>query len=238
MIEEFAGFPNEYILLGSTYPDTTAITSENSQLFGYHWDGLWLGINGFPAYIADIHDYEIEVSPGVFEVETQIHIPAILNADENFEGINISLEYIYDEDFNSRLVGINREAYVLNDALIVPKEKIKLLPGDRVLLLYESFNELTDEEFFVVNPDAEFTIETGNNDLQLEYDELEPGNYQIGFLLTDHAQNDTLIFDNQIYVVEPSSVAESFAAGGIKNVPQPCKSDDDNRLSELFRRTL
>ena len=221
LIEEFEGFPNEYILLGSTFPDTFAVTSGNAELYGYRWDGLWLGINGYPAYISDIHDYELETSPGVFEIETQIHIPAILNPDENFDGIDISLEYIYDEEFNTRLVGINREPYLLAGQLVVPKEKIKLVPGDRVMLLYESFNDVTDEEFFVIDEDAVFTIEVDNNDLELEYDELEPGNYQLGFLLTDHSQNDTLIFEDAIYTIEPNSVTETFAAGGIKMFPNP-----------------
>ncbi|MGB3546816.1 MAG: T9SS type A sorting domain-containing protein [Saprospiraceae bacterium] len=210
-------------MLGSTFPDSSSLMGENGELFAYQWDGLWLGINGYPAYITELHDYEIEVSPGVFEIETQVHIPAILNPDDNFEGTNIILEYTYDEEFNTKLTGINREPYLLQDGvtMVVPKQKIFLVPGDRVMLLYESFNDVTDEEFFVIDEDAIFEIETGNSDLELEYAFLEAGNYQLGYLLTDQSQNDTLIFDPMLFVVEPDAVTERFAAGGFKLFPNP-----------------
>ncbi|GLR18002.1 clostripain-related cysteine peptidase [Portibacter lacus] len=219
LIEEFEGFPNEYIFLGATFPDTIVSNDDGTETYAYKWDGAWLGINGYPAYISDIQDYEVEDEDGNFQYHTRVHIPAILHPDTENER-DIIISYSYDEDFNITLESIVPEVYG-DSVRIVPKERLELVPGDVVQLLYESFNEVTDEEFFVVDDGAVFTIENGNDDLMLEYDELFEGNYKLGYILMDHSQNDTIIFDDKVFTVTSTSVEETFADHNIAMFPNP-----------------
>ena len=220
LMEEFEEYPNELILLGSTFPDTV-IENSQSEIYGYNWDGLWLGINGYPAYISDIHDYEVENDQGQIEYFTRLHIPAILNPGGEDEK-DISIAYSYDEDFNITLESIIPETYSeVGETNIVAKERVNLKPGDKVQLLYESFNTMTDEEFFVVNDEAIFTIKTGNEDLVLEYDELEEGKYHLGYVLMDYSQNDTIIIDTTTFVVSYSSNSEIHKFNEIELYPNP-----------------
>lgn len=226
LVEEFPGMPDEFIILGSTFPDTSAFVADDEEIFAYEFDGMWLGINGFPAYIADIHEYEVEDENGNVEYFVQIQIPALLNyVDDDNLGQEIMISYRYDEDFNITFEGIIPEAYDDEGFLVTSKERINLVPGDVVQLTYESFNEVTDEEFFVIDDDAVITIENGNSDLMLEYDDLFVGNYRIGYLLTDHSQNDTLIFDENIYSVISDAVTGNFASGNISMFPNPAGAE-------------
>jgi len=117
--------------------------------------------------------------------------------------------------------------------MIVPKKRVFLQPNDKVQLLYEGFNEVTDEEFFVVDDDAIIMIENGNEDLMLEYDKLENGNYQIGYLLEDHSQNDTLIFDPTTYIVSTSSVESITNLNHYQIFPKPTSHTFSLKINEL-----
>ncbi len=219
LVEEFEGFPNEYIMLGSTYPDTIVINPNGTETYAYKWDGYWLGINGYPAYITDIHDFELEDSLGNIHNYTRIHIPAIQNPGEENER-DIVLAYRYDQDFNIVLESIVPEVYG-DSVMITPKERIKLQKGEKVQLLYESYDFVADEWFEVVDESAIFTIVNGNEDLHLEYDELFEGNYHIGYVLMDHSQNDTVIFDSKVFVVSETSDITSFEENDIAMFPNP-----------------
>jgi len=231
LIEEFPGSPDEFILLGSTFPDTAVFVAADEEIFAYEFDDEWLGINGFPAYISDIHEYEVVNDAGETELFTQVHIPALLNPTDTSEGKTIMLGYRYDENFNVTMESILPESYDANGTLIPGKERINLVPGDVVQLTYESFNEVTDEQFFVIDDDAVITIENGNEDLMLEYDRLFPGEYKIGFHLEDHSRNDTLIFDSKVFTVIIDGVVENFADNNIAMYPNPASVDltIDNR---------
>lgn len=218
--EELAGSPNEYILLGSTFPDSIASIDENTDSYYYFWDEQWLGINGHPAYISDIHDYELEDEDGNLRTYHRIHIPAILNyetADEK----NIMIGYRFDDEFNITLESIIHEHNGASASRIVPKERISLQPGDQVQLVYEVFNEVSDEEFFYAKPGAVIDITNGNEDLHLEHDQLEPGRYQIGFAIMDHSHNDTLLFVDEVFEIMASNTAENFRDNGIELFPNP-----------------
>lgn len=104
---------------------------------------------------------------------------------------------------------------------LVQKERILLQPGDEIQLIYEVFNEDTDEEYFYEKPGANFTIVSGNEDLVLAYSRLEPGTYNIGFAILDHSHNDTLIFDETPYLVLANGTAETFAQHQIEMFPNP-----------------
>ncbi|WP_020570360.1 clostripain-related cysteine peptidase [Neolewinella persica] len=226
LVEEFPGMPDEFIILGSTFPDTSAFVAEDEEIFAYEFDGMWLGINGFPAYISDLYEYEVEDENGNVEFFTRIQIPALLNyVDDDNLGEEIMISYRYDENFNITFENIIPQTYDVDGFMIPGKRRINLVPGDVVQLTYESFNEVTDEEFFVIDDDAVITIENGNEDLMLEYDNLFVGNYRIGYLLTDHSQNDTLIFDDNIFSVISDAVTESFANGNIAMYPNPVNAD-------------
>lgn len=225
LVEEFPGFPDEFIMLGSTFPDTAVFVGEGEEIFAYEFDGEWLGIDGFPAYITDIHEYEVVNEDGETEIFTQVHIPAHLNPTDTTEGRTIMLAYSYDENFNVTMESIHPETYDAGGTLIPGKERVNLVPGDVVQLTYESFNEVTDEQFFVIDDDAKITIENGNEDLMLEHDRLFPGEYKIGFHLEDHSRNDTLIFYSEVFTVLADGVVENFANNNIAMYPNPADID-------------
>jgi len=210
---------NEVELLGSTFPDTCRDFGDGSKAYAYVWDELWLGINGYPAYIADIFEYEADNEAGLNTLYTRVKIPAILTRKGDTSEQDIILSYVYDDAFNIQLESIVPESY--GDAvLLTAKERVNLNPGDKVQLLYEGFNNVTGEDFDVVNDDAVFTIETGNSDLHLEHDFLEEGDYILGYRLTDFSQNDTIIYDTRTYSISTSTV-ETFAANNIELFPNP-----------------
>lgn len=218
--EEFSGEPNEYILLGSTFPDSIANIDENTDEYYYFWDEQWLGLNGHPAYISDIHDYEIEDEDGNISKFHRIHIPAILNNDTPDEK-NIMIAFRFDEEYNITLEGIMHEHNGEAASRVVPKERILLQPGDEIQLLYEIFDEVTDEEFFYEKPGASFIIQNGNEDLDLDYNQLEDGNYKIGFAILDHSHNDAIIFADEVFQVISSTTVETFSDNNIQMYPNP-----------------
>lgn len=222
LVEEFPGMPDEFIILGSTFPDTSAFVADDEEIFAYEFDGMWLGINGFPAYISDIYEYEVEDEDGNIAYFARVQIPALLNyVDDDNLGEAIMISYRYDEDFNITFESIIPQTYDADGFMIPGKRRINLVPGDVVQLTYESFNEVTDEEFFVIDDDAVITIENGNEDLMLEYDDLFAGNYRIGYLLTDHSQNDTLIFDSKVFSVTIDGIVNNFSDNNISMYPNP-----------------
>jgi len=211
---------DEFVLLGSTFPDTCYYLEDGSEVFGYMWDEYWLSINSYPAYIADIYDYEIVDEIGDTTFMTRVQIPAVLNPAS--EDKDIILSYVFDDNFdNITLESIVPEIYGEAVALTA-RERIQLKPGDQIQLLYEGFNEATDEEFYVVDDAAIFDIENGESDLDLDYDLLEEGDYILGYLLTDYSQNDTIIYDSKTFGILNSTV-ESFAANNITLSPNPTK---------------
>lgn len=220
LIEELLGFPDEFIMLGSTHVDTVVTDDDGMDTYVYLWDEHWLGINGHPAYISDIHDFEVEENGNITQY-TRIHIPMVKNLgldDEEF----LVVSYRYDTDFNYELESIIPEPYENeNGEMIIPKQRVFLESGDVIQLLYEGFNEVTDEEFFIVDDNAIISIENGNSDLELEIDRLELGNYQLGFLLEDHSQNDTLVFDSRVFVVDVEGVTAIDNENHFELFPNP-----------------
>lgn len=118
----------------------------SSSRFAYYWDEQWLGINGIPAYISDIFEYRAPNEAGDTVLYTRIHIPAVMNPDADGFGKDIILSYVYDENFNVTLESIVPDVYG-EEVKLTARERINLQAGDRVQLLYEAFNEITDEDF-------------------------------------------------------------------------------------------
>ncbi|MGB4958660.1 MAG: clostripain-related cysteine peptidase, partial [Saprospiraceae bacterium] len=221
LIKELEGTAREYLMLGSTYPDTVAFHNDGSATYAYRWDDQWLSLNGHPAYISDIFSFDVVDSLGKEKALTRILIPAVKNLETTSEEFLI-LSYTFDEDFKYTLESIIPEPVSDGSGgMIVPKRRVSLKAGDKIQLLYEAFNEDTDEEFFVVNDDDIITITNGNSDLKLGYSDLSSGRYQIGFLLEDHSQNDTLIFDDKVFVIQASGLDKIINDNNFKIYPNP-----------------
>jgi hypothetical protein len=220
LIEEFQDIPNEYILLGSAYPDTAVVNPDETVTYGYLWDGYWLGLNGYPAYISDIQYHEVEDENGNFDYGfTRLQMPAVLNlntADEK----DIIITFTFDDDFNYELESILREPY--GPSRLPSKERIQLKPNDEIQLLYEVFDDETNDSYFVINNNQIIEIENGNEDLYLEYDQLPEGRYHLGFVLMDHSQNDTVIYDPKVHIVENTrTVDNGILEYQINVIPNP-----------------
>jgi cysteine peptidase C11 family protein/type IX secretion system substrate protein len=211
LMEEIENDPEEYILLGSTVPDTVITNTDNSKIFSYQWDEEWLSVNGFPAYVADIQSFDVLDSEGsISHTFTRIHIPAILNPN-SANPKKIVLDFKYDENFNFELEGIDREPYKSpSGSVVTSKDRIHLKSGDEVQLVYEIFNAKTHEGMFVPEPNAIINIENGNEDLVLGHDKLSAGKYHIGFVLMDHAHNDTVIYDPMLREITTTSTNEAL----------------------------
>lgn len=221
LIKELEGTSRQYLMLGSTYPDTVAYHSDGSATYAYQWDDQWLSLNGHPAYISDIFPYDVVDSLGNAKEHTRIMIPAVKNLETSSEEFLI-ISYSFDENFNYTLESIIPEPFSDGSGgMIVPKRRVNLKAGDKIQLLYEAFNEDTDEEFFVVNDDAIINISKGNSDLKLGYSDLSSGRYQIGFLLEDYSQNDTLIFDDKVFVIQASGLGKIINDNNFKFYPNP-----------------
>lgn len=219
LLEHLPGNPDELFLLGSTLPDTSIAMPGNTEIFGYFWDGLWLGINGDPVYIADIYEYEDEDEFGNPHNYIRVLVPAIWYPKDGGEK-DVIISYRIDEDYNFTQESIVPETY--GDNVLVPgKERIELVPGDQIQPVYEIINLSTDEEFYAVDDNIIFTIENGNEDLDLAYDYLPPGDYEMGVHLLDHSHNDTLIIDDKIFTVITTSEAQSFAYNNVEMYPIP-----------------
>lgn len=215
------GEAGDVLLLGATLPDVEDPAADGSgTTYAYLWDGFWLGINGFPAYIADIFEYGIEQADGTETYYTRVKILAVLNPDADGNGQDIIISYFREGDeADFQVESIVPETYGEN-VMLTAKERIQLKAGDRVQLLYEGFNPSTGEDFYAIDEAAIFTIENGNQDLELDYDPLDYGDYTLGFQLLDYAQNDTILFDpNPVFL--STSTVNNFADNGIQMYPNP-----------------
>jgi len=221
---EEGGIAGDVLLLGATLPDVEEPMADGSgTIYAYEWDGSWLGINGFPAYIADIFEYGIDNDDGTETYYTRVKVLAVLNPDEDGFGQDIIISYFRQGDeADFEVESIVPETYGDN-VMLTAKERISLKPGDRVQLLYEGFNPVIDEDFYAIDDAAIFTIENGNQDLELGYDLLDYGDYTLGFQLLDYAQNDTILFDPNPFVLS-TSTDETFADNNIEMFPNPAKN--------------
>ncbi len=215
------GVEGDVLLLGATLPDVEDPAADGSgTTYAYLWDGFWLGINGFPAYIADIFEYGIEQADGTETYYTRVKVLATLNPDADGNGQDIIISYFREGDEADFAVeSIVPETYGDN-VMLTAKERIQLKAGDRVQLLYEGFNPITGEDFYAIDDAAIFTIENGNQDLELDFDPLDYGDYTLGFQLLDFSQNDTILFDpNPVFL--STATVNNFVDNGIEMYPNP-----------------
>jgi len=223
LLEEVTGSPSQYLLLGSALPDTSTVLANGSTVYGYEWDEHWIGISGHPAYISDIQEFEAFDDNNLLYKYTQLHIPAILKS-EGKNDTEIVLTYDLFEDGSYILEEVRGEHY--GEEIITPsRENIQLNSGDAIQLLYEVIDINEKSSSFIANEDAIININNGLDDLVLEYDRLAIGNYHLGFVLMDHAHNDTIIYDPLVRKVTTTSnkeIANSLSTVSI--YPNPTKN--------------
>jgi len=223
LAKEMLGTQNKYELLGAASQDTIISNLNGTETYAYKWDDHWLGIKGHPVYIADFHSFSQEDNMGNPQNYTRIQIPAILNPGTAGEK-DIKLIYRYDEKRNMSLESIFPNPIFISDSLqYAGKERIKLISGDVVQFVYEVWDNVLNENYFVPNPTAQITIVTGNSDLQLTENRLPQGNYQIGYILKDHSQNETIIFDPTVFSVGLNAIDKGFLANQIFMFPNPAE---------------
>ncbi len=233
---------NDFLTLGAVLPDALRYSADGRLLIEYEWDQEWLGIGGHPVNIQNIKqttNADTRMAPGGLPnmedaVEgpcgnnclgvpdrtrgpgtmTTITIPAVLNPDEGFFGRDVYLNYIQTEDEGYELISIipQREEGEPNQG---QKIRLNLVPGDRVMLLYDGFNEVKNDLFDAVDPDAVFTIENGNEDLALEPILLPLGSeYRVAFELIDFSQQNTIIYDPRNFVTSEIMVGDVATTTG------------------------
>ncbi|MFK7983672.1 MAG: clostripain-related cysteine peptidase, partial [Saprospiraceae bacterium] len=220
---------NDFLTLGAVQPDRLRYSNDGRLLIEYDWDQEWLGIGGHPVNIQNIKQTASDgrllpintgggctscpdLTRGGDGFITTITIPAILNPDEDFFGRDVYLNYVKTEN-GYELISIipQREEGEPNQG---QKERLNLVSGDRVMLLYDGFNEVSDELFEAVAPDAVFTIENGNQDLNLEPILLPLGaEFRIAFELIDFSQQNTIIYDPRNFAASEIMLGDIVANG-------------------------
>jgi 5-hydroxyisourate hydrolase-like protein (transthyretin family) len=197
-----------------------------------------LSLNGFPAYVADIQFIDVEDEEGNFDFGFyRIHIPAILNPGTDQEK-EIQFTFRFNDGFDHELESIMRERYG-DTTLVTGKDRIRLQPGDQVQLEYEIFDVETNEAFFVPEPGAIIEIVNGNEDIDLQHIQLPEGRYHLGFVVMDHFQNDTLIYDPTVHVVTTVDTDDPLREEMTVTLsPNPAASILQVQFSEVVSGTL
>ena len=174
--------------LGVMLPDAVENTNQGVSI-QYKWDGQWMGLNGNPASIADMYETEFEDDQGQLYPVTMVEIPVLLN-DEI-----VTLEFIIDED----------GTYELNDILpepdefgLMPKETITIERGDVITMLYEQYNNQTDESTWIEG--RKFKVNS-DEDIHFEMINLAKGSYLIGYSITDIHQNEEFFLNETVFEV-------------------------------------
>ncbi|MEM6321556.1 MAG: clostripain-related cysteine peptidase [Bacteroidota bacterium] len=241
---------NDFLTLGAVEPDALRYSADGRLLIEYEWDQEWLGIDGFPVNIASIKQTALTRGGGPFQesegennddrpeiegtgsisgirrggsVQKTIVVPAVLNPDEDFFGQDVYLNYLAVENGYELISVVPKR--VQGEPNVGQKIRLSLNPGDRVMLLYDGFNEVTDESFDAVDQDAVFTIETGNEDLNLEPILLPlQSEFQLGFQLTDFSQQDTIIFDPRTFETTEIDAGQVLTSTGAATI-DVCSGD-------------
>lgn len=203
---------DEFVTLGTVLPDAIKYAADGRMLVEYEWDQEWLGIGGYPVNIQSIKVTSSSANTFLAAgnlnansndernpVYTSLTIPAVLNPDATFFGTDVHLNYtMTDDGYDLTSIIPQIEPGETNHG---QKERISLKPGDRVMLLYDGFDHVKNETFDVVDTEAVFSIENGNDDLNLEHILLPLGaEFQIAFELIDFAQQNTIIYDSRDFV--------------------------------------
>jgi hypothetical protein len=178
-------------ILGVMLPTELFYDQQGGLVMQHEWTGEWIGINGYPAYIAEIFvESYVDPGTGAEQVLYIITIPAVLNGED------IILTYSIDDNGYYKLENILPE---VGEDGIFERRDIEIQPGDQLSLLYEGFNINTGEEYW-----SEGDLMTINSfeDIELTISPLDPGAYVLGFLVTDFAQNENIVIGEEPYFID------------------------------------
>ncbi|MFT4566209.1 MAG: hypothetical protein ACI9FN_001163 [Saprospiraceae bacterium] len=191
LIDATDALDGEVEILGVMLPDLLESNEEGGINIGHEWDGTWIGINDYPAYISDISvEGYIDEETGIEEELVIITIPAVLNDND------VILTYAIDAEGSYELISIIPE---VEEDGIYKREQIKIKRGDYISLLYEGYDINTDEQFW---SEGDIMTLDSEDDLELTISELDPGTYMMGFLLTDYSRNETFVLGEEPYAVD------------------------------------
>ncbi len=178
-------------ILGVMLPTELFYDQDLGLVMQHEWTGEWIGINGYPAYIAEIFlESYVDQVTGTEQVLYIITIPAVLNDED------VILTYSIDEDGFYVLESILPE---VDEDGIFERRQIEIQPGDQLSLLYEGFNIDTDEEYW---SEGEIMYLNSEADIELTISPLDPGAYILGYLVSDFAQNENVVIGEEPYFVD------------------------------------
>jgi hypothetical protein len=236
---------NDFLTLGAVLPDRLRYAKDGRLLIEYDWDQEWLGIGGYPVNIQNVKQTGLggergsifgpggstagQLSTRGSDVMLTLTIPAVINPDEDFFGRDVYLNYVQKPEGGYRLISIipQREEGKPNNG---QKERVQLKTGDKVMLLYDGFNEKTDELFDAVDPEAVFTIQNGNSDLDLDPILLPLGaEFRIAFELIDFSQKNTIVYDSRNFVSSEIMLGNVVANGGATDLTI-CTGDGEDDI--------
>lgn len=169
---------DEQIIIGSipTEPDEKGILREE-------WDGTWFTIgDDKKELIAPVTDFqELDDEKDVYWVE----IPAQIQFKDDDEWIDVTLYFLLD--FNEKeVLGEFIYAFEFSDNGV---REIELDKGDSLRPVYVLIDKNGDE-FLVASEDVNDILKIKNTDeLIVGLDDVDEGNYLIGFTATDYADN-------------------------------------------------
>jgi hypothetical protein len=168
----------EQVIIGSI----PAEPDEKGRL-SVEWDGAWFTIgDGKKEFICPIANFEeLDDAQDAYWAE----VPAQVKLRDTDEWLDVTLFFIVD--FNGEeVVGDFVYAFENSDA---GHREIDLDTGDQLRPVYYFIGE-NDEEGLIASDDKEDIITLGDvDDLKVGRDDVDPGSYLIGFVVTDYAGN-------------------------------------------------
>lgn len=145
-----------------------AVEEDADGNVSYTWDGQWVTMNGnYVSLILDDEDDKI----------TTYTIPALLNGEE------VSILVMIENDTGDySILG----AWPGMENGVAAREIIPIEEGDEITPLFMSYDMNTDEEGYVEG--TSFSVDSTGIDLEIA--QLPAGDYNLGFIAEDYAQNE------------------------------------------------
>lgn len=162
-------------------PDDKGVVKEN-------WDGEWFTIgDGQKELICPITSFE-EISDA--EDTYWVVVPAEVRFKGTDQWMRVSL--YFNTDFNDEAV-TGDFVYAFENTRMGPRQ-IDLEAGDDLRPVYEVFDKQGKQHFEASDDKEDIFHLTGTADIKVGRGPVDPGTYQIGFVVTDLAGNETRKF--------------------------------------------
>jgi hypothetical protein len=169
---------DEQLIYGSvpTEPDASGLLREE-------WDGSWLKISdGQKELFAPITDYEeLDDDEDLYWIE----IPAQVRLRDDNQWRDVTLYFLLDKGADPA-IGEFVYAFEFADSGV---REIELDAGDALRPVYLLIDQNGDEQFIAPDDPADILRIKNLDDLTLKEDDVEPGDYLLGFTVSDFAGN-------------------------------------------------